>query len=70
MSEAALLSARGLTLSFGTVPALVDVDADLWPGEMLAVVGESGSGKTTLLNVLSGRLTPQRGAVQYCDRAG
>ena len=29
-------------------------DADLWPGEVLAVVGESGSGKTTLLNVLSG----------------
>ena len=70
MSEGALLSARDLTLSFGTVPALADVDADLWPGEMLAVVGESGSGKTTLLNVLSGRLAPQRGAVHYRDRAG
>jgi len=70
MSDSPLLSARGLTLSFGTVPALVDVDADLWPGEMLAVVGESGSGKTTLLNVLSGRLAPQQGAVQYHDRAG
>jgi len=37
---------------------------------MLAVVGESGSGKTTLLNVLSGRLTPERGIVCYRDRAG
>ncbi len=54
MNGDALLSARGLSLSFGAIPALVDVDADLWPGEMLAVVGESGSGKTTLLNVLSG----------------
>ena len=56
MSDDTLLSARGLSLSFGAIPALVDVDVDLWPGEMLAVVGESGSGKTTLLNVLSGRL--------------
>ncbi len=37
-------------------PRCVAVDADLWPGEVLAIVGESGSGKTTLLNVLSGRL--------------
>jgi len=70
MSEATLLSARGLTLRFGAIPALVGVDVDLWPGEMLAVVGESGSGKTTLLNVLSGRLAPDAGAVWYRDPAG
>jgi putative phosphonate transport system ATP-binding protein len=65
-----LLSGRGLCLSFGPIPALDGVDADLWPGEVLAVVGESGSGKTTLLNVLSGRMAPQRGAVRYRDPAG
>ncbi|HTB42780.1 MAG TPA: phosphonate C-P lyase system protein PhnK [Acetobacteraceae bacterium] len=70
MTEDTLLSARGLTLSFGAIPALVEVDVDLWPGEMLAVVGESGSGKTTLLNVLSGRVAPQSGAVWYRDPAG
>ena len=70
MSEGTLLSARGLNLSFGAIPALVDVDADLWPGEMLAIVGESGSGKTTLLNVLSGKLAPQSGVVWYRDPVG
>jgi len=70
MSEDTLLAARGLSLSYGTLPALIDVDVDLWPGEMLAVVGESGSGKTTLLNVLSGRLAPDAGAVWYRDPAG
>jgi putative phosphonate transport system ATP-binding protein len=70
VSDDVLLSARGLGLSFGAVPALVDVDADLWPGEMLAVVGESGSGKTTLLNALSGQVAPDRGAVWYRDPAG
>ena len=42
MSDETLLSARGLSLSFGALHALVDVDVDLWPGEMLAVVGELG----------------------------
>ncbi len=65
-----LLRARGLYLSFGAIPALVDVDVDLWPGEVLAIVGESGSGKTTLLNVLSGRVTPDTGTVWYTDPEG
>ncbi len=70
MSGDALLSARALSLSFGAIPALASVDADLWPGEMLAVVGESGSGKTTLLNALSGRIAPDDGVVWYRDPAG
>ncbi len=70
MTEDTLLSARGLTLSFGNITALADVEIDLWPGEVLAIVGESGSGKTTLLNVLSGRLRPDDGAVWYRDPDG
>jgi len=70
MDADTLLSARGLTLRFGAIPALIDVDADLWPGEVLAVVGESGSGKSTLLNVLSGRMAPDAGVVWYRDPAG
>ena len=70
MTDETLLSARRLSLWFGTIPALVGVEVDLWPGEMLAVVGESGSGKTTLLNVLSGRLAPDSGTVWYRDPTG
>jgi putative phosphonate transport system ATP-binding protein len=58
------------TLSFGPIVALRAVDADLWPGEVLAIVGESGSGKTTLLNMLSGRLRPDAGAVWYRGKDG
>ena len=67
MSAQTLISGRGLSLSFGRVTALRNVDVDVWPGEMLAIVGESGSGKTTLLNVLAGRVSPDRGIVQYRD---
>jgi putative phosphonate transport system ATP-binding protein len=70
MTDETLLSARNLRLFFGTIPALVDVDIDLWPGEVLAIVGESGSGKTTLLNVLSGRMAPRSGVVWYRDPRG
>ena len=66
----ALLAARGLDLRFGPVAALDGVDADLWPGEVLAIVGESGSGKTTLLNVLSGRMAPDAGTVWVRDPNG
>ena len=65
-----LLDARGLCLRFGQVVALDQVDAALWPGEVLAIVGESGSGKTTLLNALSGRIKPDAGIVTYRDPAG
>jgi putative phosphonate transport system ATP-binding protein len=65
-----LLSVRGAALSFGPIVALRAVDADLWPGEVLAIVGESGSGKTTLLNMLSGRLRPDAGAVWYRGKDG
>ncbi len=70
MTDETLLYARGLSLSFGAIDALRDVDVDLWPGEMLAIVGASGSGKTTLLNVLSGRARPDSGVVTYRDPHG
>ena len=70
MGADTLLSARGTALSFGPIVALRTIDADLWPGEVLAVVGESGSGKTTFLNVLSGKLRPRSGVVWYRDPEG
>ena len=68
--EEPLIRATDLCLHFGRIAALDHVDAELWPGEVLAIVGESGSGKTTLLNVLSGRARPDSGAVLYRDPAG
>lgn len=60
-----LLEAKGLTLRFGAIPALIDVDIDITAGEVVAIVGESGSGKTTLLRVLSGMMAPDAGRVLW-----
>ena len=62
---APLLTAEGLTLRFGAIPALLDVAIDVSEGEVVAIVGESGSGKTTLLRVLSGMMTPDAGTVNW-----
>lgn len=59
----ALLSGRGLRLSFGPTPALDGVDFDVAAGELVAVMGPSGSGKSTLLHVLAGILVPDAGEV-------
>ncbi|BDG72747.1 phosphonate C-P lyase system protein PhnK [Roseomonas fluvialis] len=61
----ALLTAHGLNLRFGAIPALVDVSIDISAGEVVAIVGESGSGKTTLLRVLSGMMAPDAGTVRW-----
>lgn len=46
----------------GSVWALRDVDLKVRRGERLGIVGANGAGKTTLLRLLSGVITPTRGA--------
>ncbi len=63
MSDAVLLSARGLTKRFGGLAAVNDVSLDLWRGRIHAVIGPNGAGKSTLTNLLSGDLPPTAGTV-------
>ena len=49
------------------VPALRQVDFDLYPSEFVVLLGPSGSGKSTLLNILGGLDTPTSGEVFYLD---
>ena len=60
-----LLDAKLITMRFGGVVALSDVDVHQEAGETLGVIGPNGSGKTTLVNVITGHLTPQNGEVLF-----
>lgn len=60
-----MLSARGVTASFGQTRALDDVSVDIDAGELVAVVGRSGSGKSSLLHCLAGIVKPSSGTVSF-----
>jgi len=67
-SDDLLLTARGVTLSFGGVAAVADVNLDIQRRSIHAVIGPNGAGKTSLLNVLSGFYVPQAGALTLRGR--
>jgi len=59
-----LLSARGVTVTFGGVTALGGVDFDVFRGEVCGLIGPNGAGKTTLFDVLGGQHFPTSGTVR------
>lgn len=59
-----LYFANDLSLEFGKLQALRNVQLEIHPGEMVFITGASGAGKTSLLNILSGSLRPTGGTIQ------
>jgi simple sugar transport system ATP-binding protein len=60
---AALVSLRGIRLTFGSHQALRGVDLDILPGECLALLGDNAAGKSTLSKVISGTYIPDEGSI-------
>jgi len=50
----AVLSVRGLSMTFGATRALEGVDIDLLQGEVLGLIGTNGAGKSTLIKIVAG----------------
>jgi branched-chain amino acid transport system ATP-binding protein len=59
------LRIEGLSLSFGGVLALSDVDLEVRTGEFLSIIGPNGAGKTSLLNCITGFYHPQKGKIVF-----
>jgi putative phosphonate transport system ATP-binding protein len=56
-----LVQATGLNKRYGSIQAVVGVNVEAYPGEVLGIVGESGSGKSTVLRLLNLEELPDSG---------
>jgi branched-chain amino acid transport system ATP-binding protein len=65
---AVILQATGLRRAFGGLRAVDGVDFDLRQGEIQALIGPNGAGKTTFVSLLSGRISPDAGAITLSGR--
>jgi branched-chain amino acid transport system ATP-binding protein len=63
-----LLELDSLTMAFGGVVALNDVNLSVPEGSIFALIGPNGAGKTTVFNVVTGVYQPTRGLVRFEGR--
>jgi ABC-type branched-subunit amino acid transport system ATPase component len=67
-NKRSILRVERLTIRFGGLTALLDVDLDVKEEEIHGLIGPNGSGKTTLLNVISGLYRQDAGNIYLNER--
>jgi len=61
-----ILNAVKISHSFGGRQILTDATFRLLKGEHIGLVGANGEGKSTFLNIITGKITPENGTVEWC----
>jgi branched-chain amino acid transport system ATP-binding protein len=67
-AETPLLEIRGLTVRFGGLLAVDDLDLAVPEGTIFVLAGPNGAGKTTVLNCISGFVKPSAGSIRLAGR--
>ena len=62
-----LLTLNQVSLAYGHVPLLSQVDFQIDPGERVSLIGRNGTGKSTLFKVITGVALPDDGIVWRGD---
>lgn len=60
-----LLQTNSISVNFGGLWAVNDVDIKVNKGEIFGIIGPNGAGKTTLFNLLTGFLRPSKGSIFF-----
>lgn len=68
LSSAPILELQGVTIRFGGLTAVAQVDLTLYEGEILGLIGPNGAGKTTLFNIIAGFHKPSKGRILFKGR--
>jgi branched-chain amino acid transport system ATP-binding protein len=67
--QAAVLSLDQLSLSFGGLRAISELDLQVSDREIVSLIGPNGAGKTTVFNVITGVYQPSSGDVRFAGRS-
>ena len=68
MAASKLLELQGVSLSFGGLQVVYDLDLHVDEGEIVSVIGPNGAGKTTLFNLITGIYRPDAGDIMLDGR--
>jgi ABC-type branched-subunit amino acid transport system ATPase component len=60
-----VLSVSNVTMQFGGITAVQDLNLQVTAGEIFSVIGPNGAGKTTVFNVVTGLYQPTTGTVTF-----
>ncbi len=60
----ALLSTRGMSVDFGGLKAVNEVDLDVEAGRLVGLIGPNGAGKTTFIDGITG-FVPTTGRIEF-----
>lgn len=60
-----MIEIEGLKVSYGKVPALVDVSISVGDGELIGLIGPNGAGKSTLVKAIAGLVKPSSGSIIF-----
>lgn len=65
---APVLETKGISIHFGGLVAVDDVNVRIASGEVVGIIGANGAGKTTFVNMVTGYLKPSQGRIYYRGR--
>ena len=63
-----ILKIKNLTVTFGGIRALDEIDFQMKRGQIYSLIGPNGAGKTTLLNCISRIYEPRKGLIEFEDK--
>ncbi len=66
-TETPLLAVRNLSMRFGGILALNNINFDIKQGSISAMIGPNGAGKTTVFNCITGFYQATSGSIYYQD---
>lgn len=62
-----MLRIKNVTVNFGGIVALNNVNIDIEKGAIIGLIGPNGAGKTTVFNVISGIYNPNTGRIEFSN---